>query len=57
MAPHFNRILPIALCGNNPKLSTIVIRTRNTAATPTGFLEIVSDDVSMALLGSDFIIV
>jgi hypothetical protein len=34
----------LTLCGHNPKLSAFVIRTRDRAATPTGFAEIVGDD-------------
>jgi hypothetical protein len=34
----------LALRSHNPKLPAIMIRTRNTAATPTGFLDIVSND-------------
>jgi len=43
--PLHNKALPVvAMCVNNPDCSPARVRSCDTASTPTGFAEIVSDD-------------
>jgi hypothetical protein len=43
----------LALCGHNPKLSALVIRNGDTAATPTGFAEIVPNSFPVPFHAAD----